>query len=158
MIQINIGDHRSRYWREGWTAFPPHRLENARWARERAIAVAGGNPRADTYFRRLPRGRTLTALLADRSIWINYAYVLPGNAFGMGEEGGKELAISELSCRMGRWSLLATLIHELAHLNGVPGTGHAAEDALLACGLGRMREKETDADDPFTPYEPGIEG
>jgi hypothetical protein len=66
--------------------------------------------------------------------------------------------ISERACRIGRWSLLATMIHELAHINGAPGRGFAAEEALIACGLGRLHEKQTGVDDLHTPYSPDIEG
>jgi hypothetical protein len=68
-----------------------------------------------------------------------------------GTSGGSELVISELACRIGRWSLLATLIHELAHINGASGRGFAAEDALIACGLGRRQEQQTGMDDTHNP-------
>lgn len=68
-------------------------------------------------------------------------------------------AIGPLAFRKGRWMVLATLIHELAHCNGAAG-GNAtvAEDALPHCGLGSMNELRTRVDDPQTPYDPGIEG
>jgi len=112
---------------------------------------------ADTYFRSLPDGRSLTALLADRSIWINYHATM--NAYGEAEISGKELCISVTACRIGRWTVLATLIHELAHINGAPGgASKAAEEALLHTGLGKQSEKTTGVDDPRTPYNPNISG
>lgn len=66
--------------------------------------------------------------------------------------------------------MLATVIHELAHIGGAGGgaTGllctafssacHAAERAVLECGLGNRREHRTGVDDPATPYDPGILG
>ncbi len=58
-----------------------------------------------------------------------------------------------------QWIMLATLVHELAHINGAPGgASKQAEDALLACGLGRRIEFATGTDDPKTPYNPGISG
>ena len=70
-----------------------------------------------------------------------------------------ELAIGPRAFRIGRWTVLATLIHELAHCNGAPGGGSTvAEDALPACGLGRLSEQSTGVDDPRTPYVPGLGG
>jgi hypothetical protein len=106
----------------------------------------------------LPGGRTLTALLADRTIWINYSSGIPG--YGQTNRvGGKEIAIGPIAYLWGRWTVLGTLIHELAHSNGAPGGNSlAAEEALLHCGLGRLSEKQSGTDDHRTPYEPGIGG
>ena len=74
--------------------------------------------------------------------------------------GGKEIAIGPPSYRVGRWMVLATLIHELAHVNGVRGrvSPLAAENALLHCGLGKRSERSSGVDDPSTPFHPGIRG
>ena len=59
----------------------------------------------------------------------------------------------------GQQMVLATLIHELAHAGGAPIlTGHAAERAVLACGLGKQSELKRGVDDPKTPYDPTIMG
>ena len=76
--------------------------------------------------------------------------------------GGKEIAISITSLRIGRWTVLGTLIHELAHSNGAPiddalgNPSPLAERALLACGLGKQSELTSGIDDPSTPYDPTI--
>ena len=56
--------------------------------------------------------------------------------------------------------VLGTLIHELAHADGVQGrvSPQAAEDALIPCGLGHQRERDTGVDDPNTPFDPSIIG
>jgi hypothetical protein len=73
--------------------------------------------------------------------------------------GGKEIAVSETSFKIGRWTVLATLIHELAHSNGAPGgADKRAERAVYACGLGKKLERTTGVDDPQTPYDPNIGG
>jgi hypothetical protein len=97
--------------------------------------------------------------LADRSIWINYHPTM----VDFGETnfaGGKEIAVSNASFRIGRWTVLATLVHELAHVDGVRGAvlPRAAELAVLACGLGKQSERTSGTDDPNTPYNPNISG
>jgi hypothetical protein len=156
-IQINIGDHASSE-APRYVAVPFSHRFAASWARARAKLVARNMPSANTYFRSLPGGRSLSDLLADRTVWVNYG---PGLGY-YGETnfvGGKEIAIGPLAFRWGRWTVLGTLIHELAHSNGAPGgASAAAEEALLHCGLGRLSEKHTGTDDHGTPFEPGITG
>jgi hypothetical protein len=156
-IQINVGDHTSS--QAGYVAVPNNLRGMTRWARTRAKTIARDMPSADVYFRRLPNGKSLTELLADSSIWINYSPSLTD--FGQTNfAGGKEIAIGPGAYRIGRWTVLATLIHELAHVDGVRGrlTPRVAEDALLACGLGRRSERTTGVDDARTPYDPNIRG
>ena len=155
-MQINIGDHIST--EAGYIAFPNHRKPTIRWARTKAKWITKNIPAADVYFRGLPGGRSLTELLADNTIWVNYHATMV--AFGeTNSVGGKEIAISTTSFRIGRWTVLATLIHELAHSNGAPGgIDKRAERAVLACGLGKKTEITTGIDDPWTPYDPNIGG
>ncbi|QPK63497.1 hypothetical protein IVG45_22340 [Methylomonas sp. LL1] len=132
-----------------------------RWARQRAIWIAKNIPSADVYFRNITAGsRSLTALLADSNIWVNFHATL--NDFGVtpGAAGfATECAIGPSAFRIGRWTVLATLIHELAHCNGAPGgASTAAEDALPHCGLGTLTEFRTGVDDPHSPYTPGLSG
>lgn len=155
-MQINIGDHTSS--EDGYVAFPASRRGDVLWARRKARWIAAAMPSANTYFRSLPDGKSLSDLLADSSIWINYHATM--TAFGeTNAVSGKEIAISERSCRIGRWTVLATMIHELAHADGAPGgSDRRAEEALLACGLGHVSEKTTGVDDAHTPFNPNIEG
>jgi hypothetical protein len=157
-IQINVGDHVSSLvpvfqpvpFRHQWVT---------NWARERAKAIAATMPSADKYFGSLPFGRSLTQILADRTIWINYAPTLTNLWGAEDKRTHKEIAITPPSYLWGRWTVLATLIHELAHINGAPGTrSRAAEDALLHCGLGRRSEGTTNMDDPRTPFDPAADG
>lgn len=154
MIQINFGDHRSRVPRYG--AFPRKWHANIRWARQRAIWIAGNIKTADAYFKTMPLRRSLTQLLGDPSIWVNYATFA---YYGETEyAGSNEMAISEYCYPWGKWTILATLIHELAHVNGVPGSTDAAERAVLESGLGSRAESRSGRDDPKTPYDPRIIG
>jgi hypothetical protein len=157
VIQINIGDHVSAELANGYMAFPGSKHADIKWARDRAVAICGGTPSANAYFRTLPGNRSLTLLLGDRSIWINYSATMPH--FGEAIVGGKELCISAAAFRISKWTVLATLIHELAHINGAPGgASRQAEAALIHCGLGRASEHTSNVDDPKTPYNPGISG
>lgn len=156
-IQINIGDHTSS--ETDFIPIPKRHRTTMNWARARAILISNRLARADVYFRTLPNGRSLTELLADRTIWINYHAT--SNSFGLTNfAGGKEMAICEPAFRIGRWMVLATLVHELAHVNGVRGSvsPYAAERAVLECGMGRRSELTSGIDDPETPYDPTITG
>jgi hypothetical protein len=158
-IQINIGDHTST--QAGFIAFPQARLDTVRWARQRALWIARNKPAADVYFRGITTGsRSLTDLLADSSIWINFHATLTDFGVTAGASGfATELAIGPSSFRVSRWMVLATLIHELAHCNGAPGRpSRVAEDALIPCGLGNVSEQTTGVDDARTPYDPRIRG
>ena len=155
-MQINIGDHTSPH--AGYIAFPARHRDNMRWARTKARWITRNIPSADVYFKSLSGGRSLRQLLADNSIWVNYHATI--NHYGEIEYvGGKEIAISDVACRIGRWTMLATLIHELAHANGAAGgASHDAELALIHCGLGKRSEHTSGVDDPHTPYNPNIHG
>lgn len=155
-IQINIGDHTSS--QAGYITVPSgSKLGMVRWARTKARWIAANIPTADVYYRTLPGGRSLTQLMADSSIWINYnaTFTYYGET---NFAGGSEIAIGNLAFRIGRWTVLATLVHELAHVNGDDGSGQGAERAVLACGLGRRSELTSGVDDPYTPYDPTIRG
>lgn len=156
-IQINIGDHVSTF--PGWTSIPARHRQTTNWARTNAKRIARTIPGANVYFRTLPLGRSLSDLLSDNTIWINYDPA-PGAYGRTNFAGGKEIGIGDASYNLGRWTVLATLIHELAHVNGVRGAimPRAAEDALIHCGLGSMAEKTSGVDDHRTPYNPHIRG
>jgi hypothetical protein len=156
-IQINIGDHTSS--EADYIAFPARLLPQVQWARTKAKWIARNIATADPYYRTLPGGRSLSDLLSDHSIWINYH----PTSVDMGLTnfaGGKEIAICNPSFRVGRWTVLATLVHELAHVNGVRGATdpRGAERAVLECGLGKRSELSTGVDDPTTPFDPTISG
>jgi hypothetical protein len=167
MIQINIGDHAGNENGIPFTAFPATHLGQVRWARTKAIWIARNLPGANRYFSSLSAGRSLTNLLDDGAIWINFNPTLADDGATF---HNNDLWVGPRPFRIGRWTVLATVIHELAHIGGAGGaaTGltcsafstacHAAERAVLACGLGRQSELDTGVDDPSTPYNPGIVG
>ena len=69
-IQMNVGDHTSPH--PGWVPVPFDKRGQVNWARARAKVIARDFATADRYFTTLPNGRSLSNLLADSSIWINY--------------------------------------------------------------------------------------
>jgi len=155
-MQINIGDHQST--EPTFMPVPTQFRAQLYWARTRLNTIARTIPGANVYFRRLDGGRSLTQVLADRSIWVNYTISLDSDLGGTAP-GNKEIGVGPAAFSVGRWTVLATLIHELAHCNGAPGrNSYAAEDAVLACGLGKQSEWRTGVDDPYTPYKPGLHG
>jgi hypothetical protein len=157
-IQINIGDHVS-ILAPLFVPVPFRHQWVTNWARQRAKVIAATMPSADKYFRSLPFGRSLTQILADRTIWINYAPTIKDMWGATDTKIHKEIAITAPAYLWGRWTVLATLIHELAHTNGAPGSNsRAAEEALLHCGLGRHSEGTTNTDDPRTPFDPAASG
>src|SRR5262245_42935906 len=154
-IQINVGDHVCPV--PGWGTFPAPWLRQLKWARNRAKLVAKNMPSADRYFKRLPNGRSLSALLDDRTIWINYAPDIPGDG-RIVEEFPNEIGLGQKAFQAGRWMVLGTLLHELAHVNGAEGgESRSAEQTLVHCGLGRA-EEITEGDDPRTPFAPWVRG
>lgn len=90
----------------------------------------------DVAYRALPGGRSFAQVWADQNIWISYDPKNDGHNFGVTiRVGGGEVSISEYALRMGRWTVAATLIHELAHTNGADGISHDAEGTLRHCLL-----------------------
>ncbi|MEO0822605.1 MAG: hypothetical protein AAF074_19530 [Pseudomonadota bacterium] len=167
MIQINIGDKAGNENGVPFTPIPPANRGSFRWARRKMFDIARGNPRANSYFRSLPGGRSFTNLINDNSLWIHFDPTLPD--FGATFHNN-DLWVGPSAIQVGKWTILATIIHELAHINGAGGSAtglacptltpacHAAERAVLECGLGKRSELTTGVDDPHTPYDPGTAG
>ena len=154
-FQINIGDHASSVGHYRAFSGTGSYYSSLKWARSKLFDVAKHNPPANTFFRSLPGGRSLTSLINDSGIWINYApSVAP--LFGQTRMGTGEIGISDRPFALGRWMVLATVVHELAHVDGAPNTGGntLAEEAVYHCGLGSSAEYYSGIDDPSTPYDP----
>lgn len=97
--------------------------------------IKGYKP-CDQAFKALPGGRTFSLVWADPSVWINYDPGTAGGRYGATRDGSKNITISNFALRMGRWTTAATIVHELAHVNGAPsGNSHAAEGTLRSCLL-----------------------
>jgi hypothetical protein len=102
-----------------------------------ATRVQANSP-CNAAFSALPGGRTFAQVWTDPTVWLSYD---PGSAAGrFGATLGKEIALSQYACRIGSWTLVATLIHELAHVNGASGVTHDAEATLQKCLMGQHHD------------------
>ena len=162
-MRINLGAIASTYAND--LPFPRRHQRTIAWAVNRARRIVRDNPPCNRHFQSLPNGRTLANIVADNTVFIHYNATTP--ALGLTGPARPpfprpqtfDVAISEVAFRRGRWTVLATLIHELAHVNGAPGGGsHQAERALFHCGFGNRSEAGRAVDDPHTPYDPNITG
>ncbi|WP_305985553.1 hypothetical protein [Roseibium sp. MMSF_3544] len=153
-FQFNIGDHISL--QAGFTNFDSAQYGQLKWSRNKLFKMVKNNPSCDAYFRSLPNSRTLTSMINDDSIWISYGPGIEAPFYGKAYFDNGEIGIADRAFRMGRWTVLATIIHELAHLNGAPGHGGdtRAEEAVYHCGLGTDKEYFDLVDDPRTRYNP----
>lgn len=90
-----------------------------------------GHAPCNAAFRALPGGRSFADLWLDPSIWVSYDP--DGRATKFGGRLGKDITLSRYTCAMGRWAVVATLVHELAHVGGAGGDNQDAENTLEAC-------------------------
>ncbi len=94
--------------------------------------ISGYAP-CDAAFSALPGGRTFSDVWTDATVWINFDPTRGQGDFGATR--GNDITITAFSLAMGRWTVAATLVHEMAHVNGAPGNTHAAEATLRDCLL-----------------------
>lgn len=88
--------------------------------------------------RRALKRNQVEQVWTDPTVWLSYD---PGSAAGrFGATLGKEVTLSHYACRIGSWTLVATLIHELAHVNGANGVTHDAEATLQKCLMGQHHD------------------
>lgn len=100
--------------------------------------IKGSRP-CNQAFKALPNGRSFDDVLNDDSIWISYCP--DNNNYGFTNMvGGNEITICELAFRWGYWTVVGTLVHEMAHTNGADASTHAAEGTLLTCGLAKVHD------------------
>ncbi|HMA71198.1 MAG TPA: hypothetical protein VKP67_06890 [Xanthobacteraceae bacterium] len=103
--------------------------------------IKGFRP-CDRAFRALPGGRSFTQVWTDPDVWISFDPKNNGRDFGVTNfVGGKEISVTKFALRMGHWTTAATLVHEMAHVNGAPGgDSHAAEGTLRSCLLSGLED------------------
>src|SRR6266851_326263 len=92
----------------------------------------------DKAFRLLPGGRTFSQVWADPAVWINFDPSRSGGDYGATR--AKEITITAYSLAMGHWTVAATLVHEMAHVNGASGATHDAEGTLKSCLLSGLED------------------
>jgi hypothetical protein len=96
----------------------------------------------DEAFGKLAGGKKFSELWADQSIHISFLTTPDPKTYGQAKMWGKDLAIAYGSFRHGWKMVAATIIHEMAHLNGAPDNTKEAEATLLHCGLKSKHRKE----------------
>ena len=158
-FQFNVGDHVSPITK--YKAFDGNssKYGKLKWARNRLFKMVKNNPACNAYFRSLPGRRSPSSMINDSSIWVNYAPTI-SPLFGEIHVPTGEIGIGDRAFKVGKWMVLATIVHEFAHHNGAPITGGdtSAEEALYHCGLGTSKEYYDGVDDPRTPYDPNTGG
>lgn len=89
------------------------------------------NKSCNSYFKTLPLKKTFLQIWNNKKIWISY----DGSKGTWYATNYKKIHISltDITLNKGRWVTIATIIHELAHSDGAPGTNRQAENALLKC-------------------------
>jgi len=129
------------------TSFPPKCLSDLRRAINIVRRAAQANAKCNCQFKQMDKqGRSLQDLLDSPDITIHYnpvnepppAYEGPGEEAGYTLEGDTHnIWMNPYSCDMGRWTLAATLVHELTHIALVPGMGQegTADLAKISCGF-----------------------
>jgi len=95
----------------------------------------------NTYFSSLPGHRTFDQIWSDPTFWINWEPRPSINSFFAFTATTRpmEITVSEFCLSKGVWVTCASIVHEMAHLDGAPGLdgsgSNAAERSLLHCGL-----------------------
>jgi hypothetical protein len=97
-------------------------------------------------FKALPLGKSFAELWSSHSIWISYDPSVTPNRFGA--TLGNEITITQWALEQGVYTIAGTLVHELAHVGGAPGSDKQAEGTLPSCRL----------KSPRGPYDPTITG
>ncbi|MCL2589992.1 MAG: hypothetical protein FWD67_03700 [Betaproteobacteria bacterium] len=97
-----------------------------------------GHAPCNAAFQALPGGRSFADVWNDSSIWISYSSdATPGY---YSTRNGQDITISKYAFTMGHWTVVASLLHELAHVNGAPGNDTQAEDTLKKCLLNNLHD------------------
>ena len=123
--------------------FKWHRYNNVAYVSVLQFAVSTINNKIKHHspcnkaFEALPGGLSLRDLIHRRSIWISYDPNGQNEYYGV--TLGRDIAISAYALRMGVWTTTATLVHELAHVDGAPGgADHQAEGVLVDCLMANL--------------------
>jgi hypothetical protein len=96
--------------------------------------ASGRFARCDGAFRALPGRRSFSEVWSDNTIWINFTVSILARGFT--HPNGHDVAISLAGFGEAptQWRTVgATLVHELAHVNGAPGETRHAEETLIQC-------------------------
>ena len=84
--------------------------------------------KCDCTFKSTGTHRSLNQLLDDSSITVHFDPTAKDEGGHTIEGDTHNLSIAPVACRMGRWYLAMVLVHELAHINFVPGDRKKQDD------------------------------
>lgn len=76
-------------------------------------------------FRKLPRGKTLQEIWDSNQVWVNYFEAR--DRYGEAR-GDFDIAVAEDAFKKGKMMVVATIVHELAHIAGAPGGARLSDD------------------------------
>lgn len=127
---------------------PPAQLQGWQWLPynnkimldvvKRAVSIIDkqikGTKPCEAAFTALPGGNSFSNIWKQANIWISYDPDRTGIRYGV-TLNMQHVSITGYVLAMGEWMTAATIIHELAHVNGAPGNDTQAEDTLLKCML-----------------------
>lgn len=169
--QINTGNHVSLDQQKGtiiagYLAVPGGHVSAIKAALRAIEAMAAARPACNQYFLSLRFKKSLSQILSNPNIWINYSPHLDtldhaAQTYFYDNQDWAEIALAPSTCegptRIGK--IMGTLLHEFAHVAGARGTiEKSAEISLFACGLGTKTEYNAQEDDPNTLYKPWVVG
>lgn len=120
------------------TTWGPYTDKKVRRTLDQALYILKHNIRGvkpcNKCFAALPGGRTFDDVFDDATVFVSFDPSGP-NSGVTDAVGGREITISVSEFQGGRWTVAATLVHELAHVNGASATTADAEKSLKCCGL-----------------------
>jgi hypothetical protein len=93
-------------------------------------------------FKKLPVGKSWADIWISPTFWINFNPSNQAGLFGTTRAGTQEISIAKFPFKQINASAVvaATIIHEMAHVNGAPGgTSTQAEEQLTPCGFDAER-------------------
>lgn len=102
---------------------------------DRYVASGASTTTCDPHFLGLAGGRSFRTVWADPAVILSYN-PRGGNIYGHAEESGQDLALTQWCLEtQNRYMVAATIVHEMAHINGADGIEHDAERSVRQCGL-----------------------
>jgi hypothetical protein len=121
--------------------------QSVRDALDLTRSVSRGQSKCNTCFKALGyriwgNGRSFDDVFDDGDIWISYHWDTTTGIYGF--TSGKEITVSQFAIDKGVRSVAATIVHELAHVNGASGPPSiAAEATLKDCGFADQFDPST---------------
>ena len=120
------------------TTWSPYTDAKIKKCLEDALHIIKTNVRnmrpCDECFKRLPGLRTFTEVFDDATVFISFDSAGPDRAAAI--VSGHDITLSAGEFKRNKWAVAASIIHELAHINGAPGgNSPSAENTLLCCGF-----------------------